>query len=74
MRILVDKMPQQQEDCIFCVGYKASTWATTGYYVCGIDPSYQCVHTSFCPFCKELTGGNNNDFSRINSNDRATRQ
>ena len=57
MRILVDKMPQQQEDCIFCVWYKASTWATKGHYVCGIDKSYQCVHTNFCPFCKELVGG-----------------
>ena len=74
MKLLVDKMPQQQEDCIFCVGYNASTWATTGYYVCGINPNYQCVHTSFCPFCKELVRGDDNDFSRVNSNDCATCQ
>ena len=74
MKLLVDKMPQQPESCVFCVGYKASTWATTGCYVCGINPNYQCVHTSFCPFCKELVGGDYNDFSRVNSNDCATCQ
>ena len=72
MRILVDKMPTSPEDCVFCAGYKESTWKA--YYVCGIDPSYQCVHTSFCPFCKELVGGDNDDFSRVNSNDCATCQ
>ena len=72
MKILVDKMPQHPEYCMFCKDYKASTWATTGYYVCGINSSYQCVHTNFCPFCKELVGGDNNDSSRINSNDCAT--
>ena len=74
MRILVDKMPQQPEDCMFCVGYKASTWATTAYYVCRVDPNYQCVHTNFCPFCKELVRGDDNDSSRVNSNDCATCQ
>ena len=74
MRILVDKMPKHPEDCMFCVGYKASTWATTGYYVCVINQSYQCVRTNFCPFCKELGGSDNNDVSRVNSNDCATCQ
>ena len=74
MKILVDKMPEHPEYCMFCKDYKASTWSTTGYYVCGIDSSYRCVHTSFCPFCKELVGGNNDDFSRVNSNDCATCQ
>ena len=74
MKILVDKMPKHPEYCMFCKGYKASTWATTGYYVCGINSSYRCVHTSFCPFCKELVGGDNDDFSRVNSNDCATCQ
>lgn len=74
MRILVDKMPEHPEGCIFCVGYKASTWATTEYYVCSVDPNYRCVHTNFCPFCKELVRGDDNDFSRVNSNDSSTRQ
>ena len=72
MKILVDKMPKSPEYCMFCAGYKASTWATTGHYVCGINPSYQCVHTNFCPFCKELVRGDDNDISRVNSDDRAT--
>ena len=72
MKILVDKMPKQPEDCIFCVGYKSSTWATTGYYICCINSSYHCVHIDECPFCKELEGGNNNDFSRVNSYDCTT--
>ena len=70
MRILVDKMPTSPEDCVFCAGYKESTWKA--YYVCRVDPNYQCVHTSFCPFCKELVGGDDNDFSRVNSNDCTT--
>ena len=70
MKILVDKMPTSPEDCMFCVGYKASTWRQ--YYVCVINPNYQCVHTSFCPFCKELGGSDNNDVSRVNSNDCST--
>ena len=72
MRILVDKMPASPEDCVFCTGCKASKWVTTRHYVCGINPNYQCVHTSFCPFCKELGGSDNDDSSRINSNDCAT--
>lgn len=72
MRILVDKMPKHPEYCMFCKDYKASTWATTGYYVCGINSSYRCVNTNFCPFCKELVGGDNDDFSRVNSNDCST--
>ena len=72
MRILVDKMPTSPEDCVFCAGYKESTWKA--YYVCRADPNYRCVHTSFCPFCKELVGGDNDDFSRVNSNDCATCQ
>ena len=74
MKLLVDKMPKHPEYCMFCKDYKASTWATTGYYVCGINSSYRCVHTSFCPFYKELVGGDNDDFSRVNSNDCATCQ
>ena len=70
MRILVDKMPTSPEDCVFCAGYKESTWKA--YYVCVINPNYQCVHTSFCPFCKELGGSDNNDVSRVNSNDCST--
>ena len=72
MKILVDKMPTSPEDCVFCAGYKESTWKA--YYVCRVDPNYQCVHTSFCPFCKELGGSDNNDVSRVNSNDCATCQ
>ena len=70
MRILVDKMPKSPEDCMFCAGYKESTWKA--YYVCRVDPNYQCVRTSFCPFCKELGGSDNNDVSRVNSNDCST--
>lgn len=70
MKLLVDKMPKHPLDCVFCMGYKESTWAA--YYVCSIDPNYRCVHTSSCPFCKELVGGDNDDFSRVNSNDCAT--
>lgn len=72
MRILVDKMPTSPEDCVFCAGYKESTWKA--YYVCRVDPNYRCVHTSFCPFCKELVRGDDNDVSRVNSNDCATCQ
>lgn len=72
MRILVDKMPKHPEYCMFCMGYKESTWRA--YYVCSIDPNYRCVNTSFCPFCKELGGSDNNDVSRVNSNDSATCQ
>lgn len=70
MKLLVDKMPKHPLDCVFCMGYKESTWAA--YYVCSIDPNYRCVHTSFCPFCKELGGSDNNDVSRVNSNDCST--
>ena len=72
MRILVDKMTTSPEDCVFCAGYKESTWKA--YYVCRVDPNYRCVHTNFCPFCKELVRGDDNDVSRVNSNDCATCQ
>ena len=70
MRILVDKMPKQHKDCMFCLGYKESTCAR--YYVCSIDQNYRCVNVDECPFCKELVRGDDNDFSRVNSNDCAT--
>ena len=72
MRILVDKMPTSPQACVFCAGYKESTWKA--YHVCRVEPNYRCTHTNFCPFCKELVRGDDNDFSRFNSNDSSTRQ
>lgn len=37
-------------------------------------PNHPCVNVDECPICKELVRGDNDDFSRVNSNDCATRQ
>lgn len=51
MKILVDEMPQDIEDCPYST-YEPATWAYSGFYLCSYPRSevVVCSETNKCPF------------------------
>ena len=50
MKILVDEMPKNIEDCPYSI-YEPSTWAYSGFYLCSYPGlTGKCDGTDKCPF------------------------